>query len=231
MKLTATPFDPATGELLPVYRDAYLRGDLSRTSAQAVESYLRHDASEAHGTVVRWHELSTAEVTAPAPGWVRQQMRFIREQPQRMRRRAGVVMGLAALVAGASMASTMQPEAKLPIASVPISIGTALPASIGAALPATVNAARTVVVHGRVLDESGKPLVGATILRKGTAQGTSTDASGNYAMRVPADAATTLQYGYGGYAERELTTAQAGVLTAVSLQPREAAKHKRWWLF
>lgn len=223
MKLTATPFDPATGELLPVYRDAYLRGDLTRTSARAVESYLRQDASEAHGTVVRWHELTTNETTAPAPNWVSQQLRFIREQPRRMRRRAGVVMGLAALVAGVSMASTMHPEAKLPIAKVPTSIGTALPTE--------VNAARTVVVHGRVLDESGKPLIGATILRKGTAQGTSTDASGNYAMRVPADAATTLQYGYGGYAERELTTAQAGVLTAVSLQPREAAKHKRWWLF
>lgn len=224
MKLTATPFDPTTGELLPVYRDAYLRGDLARTSAQAVESYLRHDATEAHGTVVRWHELTTTEPTAEvAPSWVSQQLRFIREQPQRMRRRAGVVMSAAALVAGVSMASTIRPTSTLPASSIA--------ATTLAILPTEATAARTVVVHGRVLDESGKPLVGATVLRKGTGLGTSTDASGNYALRVPADAAITLQYGFGGYSERELSAAQAGVLTAVSLQPREAAKHKRWWLF
>ncbi|RZK14911.1 MAG: hypothetical protein EOO56_23955, partial [Hymenobacter sp.] len=44
MKLTATSFDAETGELLPVYRDAYLRGDLARAAAQAVDDYLCREA-------------------------------------------------------------------------------------------------------------------------------------------------------------------------------------------
>ena len=79
MKLTATPFDPQTGELLPVYRDAYLRGDLARSSARAVEDYLRKDATQAHTTVSRWHEMATLEAEAAAPTtWVQKQLLFIR---------------------------------------------------------------------------------------------------------------------------------------------------------
>ncbi|MGI4833224.1 MAG: carboxypeptidase-like regulatory domain-containing protein [Janthinobacterium lividum] len=224
MKLTATPFNPSTGELLPVYRDAYLRGDLARSSAQAVESYLRHDAAEAHGTVTRWHELQTNEPTAAAPSWVKQRVRFIREQPVRFRRRAGSFIALAALVAGASMASTMHPTVMLPSSTMPS-------ASLEAAslAPEAISAVRTVVVHGRVLNEKGQPLVGATILHKGTSVGTSTDATGSYALRVPAGAAVTLQYGYGGYTEQELPARQAGILTAVALQPRATKAHHWLW--
>ncbi|WP_460504264.1 hypothetical protein, partial [Hymenobacter agri] len=111
MKLTATPFDPQTGELLPVYRDAYLRGDLARSSARAVEDYLRKDATQAHSTVTRWHEMATQEAEAAAPTtWVQKQMLFIREQPQRFRRRAFSMVGMAALVAGVSMAGTRLPS-------------------------------------------------------------------------------------------------------------------------
>jgi len=225
MKLTATPFNPSTGELLPVYRDAYLRGDLARSSAQAVESYLRHDAAEAHGTVTRWHELQTSEPTAAAPNWIQQRLRFIREQPVRFRRRAGSFIALAALVAGASMASTMHPTAMLPASAIP----SASLEAASLAPEAVASATRTVVVHGRVLNEKGKPLVGATILRKGTSVGTSTDATGSYALRVPADAAVTLQYGYGGYTEQELSARQAGTLSAVALQPRAPKAHRWLW--
>jgi len=57
MKLSANPFDGQTGELLPVYRDAYLRGDLATASRLAMERYMQRDATAAHATVVRWHQL------------------------------------------------------------------------------------------------------------------------------------------------------------------------------
>lgn len=222
MKLTATPFDPQTGELLPVYRDAYLRGDLARTSAQAVEQYLRHDASEAHSTVTRWHQLQTTDEVVIAPTWVQKQMRFIREQPLRFRRRALSLVTVSALLAGASMAATR--SAELPAASEPaMSFSTAPSAEIAAAA-----GLRTVLVHGRILNEKGQPLAGATVLRKGTTYGTSTDAAGNYSLRVPIDGRATLQYGYGGYAEQELP-ATTGAAPAITLQPRAPKRHR--WLF
>ncbi len=217
MKLTATPFDPQTGELLPVYRDAYLRGDLVRTSAQAVEQYLRQDASEAHSTVTRWHQLHTTEEVVAAPTWVQKQMRSIREQPQRFRQRAFSLVVVGALLAGASMAAT-SPANILPVMSKP-----AADVAIAASM------ARTVVVKGRILNEKGQPLVGATVLRKGTAYGASTDAGGNYSLRVPADDQATLQYGYGGYAEQELPAAQVEAASTVTLQPRAPKRHR--WLF
>lgn len=230
MKLTATPFDPQTGDLLPVYRDAYLRGDLARTSAQAVEAYLHRDAGQAHSTVTRWHQLQHEE-TAPAPSWVQQQLAFIREQPQRFRRRALSLVTVSALLAGVSMAATNRPSAVLPISKLPVA--SALPAvaslDMSASSAAAAAASRTVVLHGRILNEKGLPLAGATVLRKGTAQGTSTDAQGNYSLRVPADGLATLQYGYGGYHEQEVTAGQAAAGAAVTLQPKAPKRHR--WLF
>ena len=228
MKLTATPFDPRTGELLPVYRDAYLRGDLARASAQAVEAYLRRDAGQAHHTVTRWYEMHTTEETAVTPNWVQKQLRFIREEPQRFRRRAFSLAAMGALVAGVSMASTMHPTKVMPMVVAPVGSLATLPL---ADVNTTSLAARTVLVHGRILDEKGHPLAGATVLRKGTALGTSTDATGSYSLRVPTGPAVTLQYAYGGYAEQELPAVEATTTTAVTLQPRAAAKHRRWLLF
>lgn len=229
MKLTATPFDPQTGELLPVYRDAYLRGDLARASAQAVESYLHRDAGQAHTTVTRWHQLQADEAPA-APSWVRQQLAFIREQPQRFRRRALSMVAVGALLAGASMAATHRPAAVLPISKLPVANALPAVASLEVAAPSEIAAAsRTVVLRGRILNEKGQPLAGATVLCKGTAQGTSTDAQGNYSLRVPADGLATLQYGYGGYHEQEMAASQAATSQAVTLQPKAPKRHR--WLF
>jgi len=231
MKLTATPFDPQTGELLAVYRDAYLRGDLARTSAQAVEAYLHRDAGQAHSTVTRWHQLHTEEA-APAPSWVQQQLTFIREQPQRFRRRALSLVTVSALLAGVSMAATNSPSIVLPVSKLPVASALPAVASLEVAAPSAAAAAasRTVVLRGRILNEKGQPLAGATVLRKGTAQGTSTDAQGNYSLRVPADGLATLQYGYGGYHEQEVTAGQAQASAAVTLQPK-AGKRKHWLFF
>lgn len=231
MKLTATPFDPQTGDLLPVYRDAYLRGDLARSSARAVEDYLRKDASQAHTTVTRWHEMATVEAEAAAPTtWVQKQMLFIREQPQRFRRRALTMVTGAALVAGVSMAGTRLPSHNLMTNALPTNTEMAAVEAASSAAATSASAARIVTVQGRILDEKGDPLVGATVLRKGTSHGASTDANGNYSLQMTAGEAAsgTLQYGYAGYHDQELKAAAAQ--NGVKLQPR-AEKRKHWFFF
>jgi hypothetical protein len=230
MKLTATPFDPQTGELLPVYRDAYLRGDLARSSARAVEEYLRKDATQAHSTVTRWHEMTTQEAEDSRPTtWMQKQMLFIREQPQRFRRRAFSMVVMAALVAGVSMAGTRLPSHNMP--AMPVSMPEMTSLETASAAAAEASATRMVMVSGRILDEAGKPLVGATVMRKGTHFGASTDATGTYALRVPAgEAATaTLQYGYAGYHDQEVKAGDAAQ-QGVKLKPR-AEKRKHWLFF
>jgi len=230
MKLTATPFDPQTGELLPVYRDAYLRGDLARSSARAVEEYLRKDATQAHSTVTRWHEMTTQEAEDARPTtWMQKQMLFIREQPQRFRRRAFSMVGMAALVAGVSMAGTRLPSHNTP--AIPVSMPEMASLETASAAAAEASATRMVTVSGRILNEKGEPLVGATVLRKGTHFGASTDATGTYALRVPAAeaASATLQYGYAGYHDQEVKAGSAA-LQGVKLQPR-ADKRKHWLFF
>ena len=49
-------------------------------------------------------------------------------------------------------------------------------------------------VRGVVVDETGEPVVGATILIKGTSQGTVTDFDGNFALTVPANARLVVSY-------------------------------------
>jgi hypothetical protein len=222
MKLTASPFDPQTGELLPVYRDAYLRGDLSKASARAVEAYLRRDADQAQGTLTRWHELQP-EAPEAAPSWVRRQLQHIQAEPLRFRRRALSLVTGAALVGGAVFAGTNLPGTNLPTDNLPTAEATTMIAPAAEA----ASAIRMVTVKGRIVGADGQPLVGATVLQKGTRFGVSTDASGSYALRVPAGE-QTLVYGYGGYHDQELQVQNAAPAN-VTLSPR--AKQRRWFLF
>mgnify|MGYP001165960979 CR=1 FL=1 len=57
-------------------------------------------------------------------------------------------------------------------------------------------------VRGVVVDEAGEPVIGATVLIKGTSQGTVTDFDGNFALSVPANA--RLVVSYVGYVTQEL---------------------------
>lgn len=222
MRLTASPFDPQTGELLPVYRDAYLRGDLSPASARAVEQYLRRDADQAHDTLTRWHQIQP-EAQEAAPGWVGRQIRHIQAEPVRFRRRAASMVACAALVGGMVFAGTSLPTAaNLPTDNLP----SVEAAELVAPAAEAASALRMVTVKGRILDKDGQPLVGATVLQKGTRFGVSTDASGAYTMRVPAG--EQLVYGYGGYQDQELK-AQTSAPATVTLSPR--AKQRRWFLF
>lgn len=54
--------------------------------------------------------------------------------------------------------------------------------------------AQKIAVHGTVIDSQGEPLIGATVMEKGTAQGTATDLDGRFEMMVPSDAVLTVSY-------------------------------------
>ncbi len=65
---------------------------------------------------------------------------------------------------------------------------------LGLALPGF---AQKITVHGYVDDETGEPLIGATVMEKGTSNGTATDINGNFTLNVAPDA--TLVVSYVGY--------------------------------
>ena len=50
--------------------------------------------------------------------------------------------------------------------------------------------AQTRSIAGRVTDQTGQPIIGASVLVKGTSVGTTTDNNGNFALSLPADART-----------------------------------------
>ena len=60
------------------------------------------------------------------------------------------------------------------------------------------------VVSGSVKDNSGKLLLGVSIVLKGTSIGTVTDIDGNYSVEVPDDHAI-LVFSYLGYSTQELS--------------------------
>lgn len=57
-------------------------------------------------------------------------------------------------------------------------------------------------VRGTVMDGKGEPCIGATILQKGTQNGTITDANGNFSLSVPGNA--TLVISFIGFTTREI---------------------------
>ena len=72
-----------------------------------------------------------------------------------------------------------------------------------------MSAQRTVV--GQISDTDGTPLIGATILAKGTDSGAVTDIDGNYSIGVPAGA-NTLEISYTGYETQEIVLGVANVV-------------------
>ncbi len=94
--LSASPFHPQTGRLLPVYRDAYLVGDLATSSAQAVNTYLRTHPEEAAVAAQQWQALQAAgEVPAAAPlPWAEPRAAAVGAAPRRWRLPALRLFGL-----------------------------------------------------------------------------------------------------------------------------------------
>ncbi|MBF9220564.1 carboxypeptidase-like regulatory domain-containing protein [Hymenobacter sp. BT662] len=94
------------------------------------------------------------------------------------------------------------------------------------AAPAAPAAPSTLTVTGKIDDETGKPLVGATVLLRGSSKGTSTDANGNYSLEVPSGTDNTLIFGYGGYDDEEVRSRGSQPVN-VTLTPRAKTRKRR----
>lgn len=232
MAITTNPFHPVTGELLPGYRDAYLRGDLSGTNTDLVDAYLKANPDKGGETFKRFHTLQATGHDVRPVGWLNQQLHLIRTEPARFRQRAGSLLLMGVLVSGAVFAANTSKEnpGSGSVATVSTTLAATSPAALEAATAELASLSLT-TVKGRILDENGHPLVGATILDKQNGRGVSTDAQGNYTLKVPAHQAAQLQFGYGGYTEEMVQVKGHGVQN-VTLLPRTDIKKKRhWWLF
>lgn len=118
------------------------------------------------------------------------------------------------------------PLAAMPGRVAQVAVARSLPVDSAASTsPASPALAATVgTVRGRITDGQGRPLPGATVLVQGTQQGTSTNAAGDYELTAPVG--STLQFGYGGYADQLQRYAGAGSLNVV-LQLNSADKRHR----
>ncbi|MGI4742821.1 MAG: carboxypeptidase-like regulatory domain-containing protein [Janthinobacterium lividum] len=226
MSLTTSPFHPTTGELLPVYQDAYLRGDLSGTSSDLVDAYLKANPTKGHEAYQRFYALQDKGHAVRPAGWLQQQLHLIRTEPARFRQRAGSMVVAAVLLSGAVFAANTLPKNK-------ITVSPAVSSSVALSMSEASSAVTaTTVVKGRILDENGRPLIGATVLHKASGRGVSTDAAGNYSLAVPANQTSQLQFGYGGYTEEEIQVKGASVQNVTLLPNIERQKGKRhWWQF
>ena len=65
-------------------------------------------------------------------------------------------------------------------------------------MPLTAYSQNNVIVRGVVLDSDSLPVIGASVMVKGTSQGVPTDLDGNYVIEMPADA--ILEFSCIGYA-------------------------------
>ena len=82
-------------------------------------------------------------------------------------------------------------------------------------------AARPVPVSGRVTDASGQPIIGASVIVRGTTLGVSTDVDGRFSLEVPAPAASqTLEVSYLGY---ETASIPVGSRTSFAVTLQESS--------
>lgn len=81
--------------------------------------------------------------------------------------------------------------------------------------------AQNKTVSGKVSDDKGNPVAGASVLVKGSKSGTSTDASGSFTISVPASA-TTLVISYVGFTSQDVNISTSSNVT-VSLQPESTS--------
>ncbi|WP_375418972.1 carboxypeptidase-like regulatory domain-containing protein [uncultured Hymenobacter sp.] len=78
------------------------------------------------------------------------------------------------------------------------------------------------VVRGRIFNQLGRPLAGATVLVKGTSRAAVTNAAGAYELLAPMGA--VLLIGYVGYADEQASTGESTVIDA-TLEP--VSRHDR----
>lgn len=230
MAITTNPFHPVTGELLPGYRDAYLRGDLTGTNTELVDAYLKANPTKGGEAFQRFHTLQASGHEVRPVGWLQNQLHLIRTEPARFRQRAGALLAVGILVSGAVFATTN--SAVRPAEGAPAMLATPAASAPAAGDDASaLEATSLTTVNGRILDENGRPLIGATIIDKLSGRGVSTDAQGKYTLAVPAHKATQLQFGYGGYTEEMVQVTGRGVQNVTLLPRADQPKKRHWWQF
>ncbi|SNC64519.1 CarboxypepD_reg-like domain-containing protein [Hymenobacter gelipurpurascens] len=131
-------------------------------------------------------------------------------------------------VAAAAKAAAAREAAKRTVAPVAPEIATSEVEvePVPAAVVAEPAAPTTVTISGRILNENGRPMAGATVLLKGSKKAVGTDANGNYTMEVPAGD-NTLVYGYGGYQDQEMRARGAQPLNVTLIPDENAGKRRR----
>lgn len=88
-------------------------------------------------------------------------------------------------------------------------------------LTSSLALAADIDVSGKVLDEKGNALAGATVTIKGTTKGTNTDSEGAFRIKVP-NGNAVLVFSYIGYAKQEIAVGNQTVFT-VKLVPGDAS--------
>ena len=76
-------------------------------------------------------------------------------------------------------------------------------------------------IRGKVVDESGEPLIGVSIVRKGTSEGTFTIIDGSFTMELPVNDSSTLIASYLGYESQEINSSDSN--QTLILKPHHAA--------
>lgn len=102
----------------------------------------------------------------------------------------------------------------------------AAPAVSAAAPASAIVTVATVVLTGRIRNEEGQPLAGATVYLQGSAVAVTTDEQGIFSLRVPAAGKKTLRYGYGGYQDRDVIVSSSAPFT-MSLHPSNEIAEQR----
>lgn len=84
-------------------------------------------------------------------------------------------------------------------------------------LIAIFSQAQTKTISGKILDEKGNPIIGASVVVKGGKGGTTTDATGHYNLIAPA-ATTIVVISYVGYAPQDVDVTSSSDVS-ISLKP------------
>ncbi len=182
--------------------------------APVVAAVVRAAASASQATqslVQRFTAPASARTEADAPARPKTKRQETPElRPQRPKAPPESTPALTGLVAEVASA---------PADSTQLALPTEL-ASVGPT-PETKNTPVMQAVRGRISDAEGRPLSGATVLVPGTQLATTTNATGEYTLSVPAG--TSLKFGYAGFADEVLATSGAAISSThnVVLTPEE----------
>ena len=88
--------------------------------------------------------------------------------------------------------------------------------------------AQTHRLTGRVTDDKGQAVVGASVIVKGTTQGITTDSNGSFALDL-ANGDITLVVSFIGYRTQEVAIPRSQSRIDVELAPESIAVTRSWW--